>query len=219
MYIHARTRRLVQTHMHADSYIETHTYMLTCIIHNHARTHSCKCTHTCTLTQAHINSWMCTHACMHTHTHMQAHMQAHTHTHTHTHYHANAHIHTYTQTHASTHKLTEMHTCMHACIHTHRDKKDADSGASDWVVDVLINLTQTHTCTHAHTGTRRTLTAGRVTGWWMCLLLWHKHTQHTYTHRDKKDADSGASDWVVDVLITLTQTHTAHIHTQGQEGR
>jgi len=106
-----------------------------------------------------------------------------------------------------------MHTCMHACIHTHRDKKDADSGASDWVVDVLINLTQTHTCTHAHTGTRRTLTAGRVTGWWMCLLLWHKHTQHTYTHRDKKDADSGASDWVVDVLITLTQTHTAHIHT------
>jgi hypothetical protein len=24
---------------------------------------------------------------------------------------------------------------------------------------------------------------------------------HTYTHRDKKDADSGASNWVVDVLV------------------
>ena len=42
---------------------------------------------------------------------------------------------------------------------------------------------------------------------------------HTCTHRDKKDTDSGSSNWVVDVLITLAQTHTAHIHTQGQKGR
>ena len=85
-------------HIHAPTLICTCTHVLTC-------KHPCTCPHTYTQTQTHTHTkhkHTQTHTQKHKHTHTQTKTQTNTHTHKHTHTNTHTHIHTHTPTHTHT---------------------------------------------------------------------------------------------------------------------